>query len=74
MQNLHKPYVGRDVFLDHEIDKEYIKSQIKKAIEVAKMHGSAIAIGHPHSNTIAAISESKSLLKGVELVLVDKLY
>ncbi|MDD5399852.1 MAG: divergent polysaccharide deacetylase family protein [Sulfurimonas sp.] len=74
MKSYKKQYVGRDVFLDHQIDKDYIKSQIKKAIEVAKLHGSAIAIGHPHANTILAIDESKHLFKDVELVLVDKLY
>src|SRR3989339_1189257 len=73
MKSYHKPHVSRDIFLDHEVDKNYIKSQIKKAIEVAKLHGSAIAIGHPHANTIAAILESKPLFKDVELVLVDKL-
>lgn len=66
-------YVGRDVFLDHQMDKSYIVAQIKKAIQIAKKHGSAIAIGHPHANTIAALGESKSLLKEVELVTVDKL-
>ncbi|MGE0739662.1 divergent polysaccharide deacetylase family protein [Sulfurimonas sp.] len=66
-------YMGRDVFLDHQMDKNYIVAQIKKAIQIAKKHGSAIAIGHPHANTIAALGESKSLLKEVELVLVDKL-
>ncbi len=66
-------YIGRDVFLDHQMDKNYIVAQIKKAIQIAKKHGSAIAIGHPHANTIAALGESKSLLKEVELVLVDKL-
>lgn len=74
MKSYKKEYVSRDVFLDHKVDKSYIKLQIKKAIEVAKKHGSAIAIGHPHENTIAAISESKHLFKDIELVLVDKLY
>lgn len=66
-------YIGRDVFLDHKMDKAYILSQIKKAIEVAKKHGSAIAIGHPHVNTIAAINESKKLFADVDLVFVNKL-
>jgi polysaccharide deacetylase 2 family uncharacterized protein YibQ len=74
MKSRNKIYMGRDIFLDHEVEKNYIKSQIKKAIEVAKLHGNAIAIGHPHANTMAAISESRSLFKDVELVLVDKLY
>lgn len=66
-------YIGRDVFLDHQMDKPYILSQIKKAIEIAKIHGSAIAIGHPHANTILAINESKKLFADVELVLVEGL-
>lgn len=74
MKNSAKQYVGRDIFLDHKVDKDYIKAQIKKSILVARTHGSAIAIGHPHANTILAISESKELFKDVELVLVDRLY
>lgn len=74
MDSYGKKYVGRDIFLDHQADKEYVKSQIKKAVEMAKLHGNAIAIGHPHENTILAISESKALLKDVELVFIDKFY
>lgn len=74
MKNYGNKYVARDVFLDHEHNKEYIKEQIKKAIEIAKLHGSAIAIGHPQANTILAINESKELFKSVDLVLIDKLY
>jgi len=47
---------------------------IKKAIKIAKLHGTAIAIGHPHANTILALSESKDLFKDVDLVLINKLY
>lgn len=74
MKHYKKKYVSRDIFLDHEFDKNYVKGQIKKAVEFAKEHGSAIAIGHPHSNTILAINESKKLFDEVELVLVDRLY
>ena len=74
MQNYGLEYVARDVFLDHEADKEYIKNQIKTAVKLAKSHGSAIAIGHPHANTILALRESKQLLKEVDLVYVNKLY
>lgn len=74
MKKHGKKYVGRDVFLDHEQSKEYVKSQIKKAIEIAKDHGSAVAIGHPHINTLQAIKESRAILGSVELVYVDRLY
>ena len=74
MKNYGKKYMARDVFLDHESDKKYIKSQIKKAIKIAKLHGTAIAIGHPHVNTILALNESKKLFKDVDLVLINRLY
>ena len=74
MSNYGLKYVGRDVFLDHHSDKAYVKGQIKQAIKIAKKHGSAIAIGHPHKNTLLAIKESKSILKEIELVLVDRIY
>jgi len=74
MKNYGLKYIGRDVFLDHHTEKAYVKSQIKKAIKIAKEHGNAIAIGHPHKNTLLAIDESKSLFKDVELVLVNRIY
>ncbi len=73
LKNFGLNYVARDVFLDHHNDKPYIKEQIKKAIRVAKKHGTAIAIGHPHANTILALSESKKFLKEVELVYINRL-
>ena len=74
MKNFGLKYVARDVFLDHHMDKPYVKKQIKQAIKIAKKYGSAVAIGHPHTNTIMAIHESKKLFKDVELVLVNRLY
>jgi len=74
MKNFGLKYVGRDVFLDHHMDKPYIKTQIKKAIKIAKNEGTAIAIGHPHANTILALHESKKLLKDVDLVLINRIY
>jgi len=73
MQNYGLKYVSRDVFLDHHMDKAYVKEQIKKAIAVAKKHGTAIAIGHPHKNTLQALYESKKLLKQVDLVYINRL-
>jgi polysaccharide deacetylase 2 family uncharacterized protein YibQ len=73
-KNFGLPYVARDVFLDHHQEKAYVLKQIRQAIKVAKSHGSAIAIGHPHKNTLQALAESKELLqKEVELVLVKDL-
>lgn len=74
LKNFGLKYVARDIFLDHHMDKPYILKQIKKAIAVAKAHGSAIVIGHPHKNTLQALYESKKLLKAVDLVQINKIY
>ncbi len=73
LKNFGLKYVARDVFLDHHMDKPYVLKQIKQAIEVAKKHGTAIAIGHPHKNTLQALYESKKLLKDVDLVFINRL-
>jgi len=73
MKNFGLKYVARDIFLDHRNDKKYIISQIKKVIEIAKKHGTAIAIGHPHKTTLMALYESKHLFKDVDLVYVNRL-
>ena len=66
------PYVARDVFLDHDPDVDAVKKQIKRAIAIARKHGSAIAIGHPHKKTLQALRESKGLFSDVELVRIDR--
>ena len=66
-------YIARDVFLDDNINVEYIKKQIREAVKIAKIRGYAIAIGHPHEKTLEALHESKDLLSQVELVQVNKL-
>ena len=73
LKNFGLSYVARDVFLDHDMDKKSVIEQIKRAIKIAKNHGTAIAIGHPHKNTIAALRESKNLFKDVDLVYINRL-
>lgn len=45
-KELGVPTAKRDVFLDSTQNKEKIKENLKKAINIAKEKGSAIAIGH----------------------------
>lgn len=71
MESLHRPYIGRDVFLDHDPDVASVKKQIRKAVAIAKKYGSAIAIGHPHKKTLQALSESRGLLETVQLVDIE---
>jgi polysaccharide deacetylase 2 family uncharacterized protein YibQ len=48
-------HVMRDVFLDDEMDEAAVLKQLAYAEKVATSKGQAIAIGHPHPATIAAI-------------------
>lgn len=67
--------IGRDVFLDNEQDKEYIKGQLRELIVIAKRRGRAVAIGHPHAETLAALEEMMAEFKseGIEVVRVGDL-
>jgi polysaccharide deacetylase 2 family uncharacterized protein YibQ len=47
--------IGRSVFLDNERDVNYILGQLSETVEIARKTGSAIAIGHPYPETIAAL-------------------
>lgn len=67
------PYIARNVFLDNEQNFDYIQGQLKKAIDIAKKRGFAIAICHPHSATIDTLKKSKHLLDGLELVYLNQL-
>jgi len=73
MQELHRPYIARNIFLDNKQDVAYIKRQIQKAVALARKKGLAIAIGHPHPATIKALRESKEILKKVDLIYIDQL-
>lgn len=63
----------RNVFLDNEQDEQYVVSQLKKAIALAKKYGKSVAIGHPHKTTIEALKNSKELLSQVKVVYIDNL-
>ena len=62
-------------FLDDVQNPETIKRQLQLAIQAAKRKGEAIAIGHPHSATLAALREGLPQAKkdGVQLVVVSEL-
>ena len=68
-----KRYIARDVFLDHKMDIDYVKHQIIEAVRTAKTKGYAVAIGHPHKNTLEALRESKDILKQVDLVQINQI-
>jgi len=47
----------RNVFLDNIRDREKIKVQLRKLLDIAERQGSAIAIGHPYPETLQALKE-----------------
>jgi len=67
-------YVSRDIFIDNKHTVKYIHKQLKKAVDIAKKKGYAVAIGHPHKVTMQALATANTILKDVELVYIDNLY
>ncbi|MGP1449700.1 MAG: divergent polysaccharide deacetylase family protein [Wolinella sp.] len=66
--------LSRDIFLDNQRSIPYIKKQLAEAIRIAKKRGYAIAIGHPHDETLRALRESNALFSDVELVYINELW
>jgi len=66
---------SRKVFLDDSVDRDAIDAQINLAVRDAGRDGSAIAIGHPHPATIAALAKSAPSFEaqGVRLVFASDL-
>lgn len=67
------PAAERQVFLDGEPAAEAIEGQFQRLLGFARLHGSAIAIGHPHPETLAALEREvpKAKAEGYEFVPVS---
>lgn len=67
------PHAARDVFLDDDQAPAAIARQLAQVEQVARRHGSAIAIGHPHDTTLGALKGWLPALgeKGLALVPVS---
>jgi polysaccharide deacetylase 2 family uncharacterized protein YibQ len=66
----------RDVFLDNESDnEEYIYGQLEELTRMAKEHGWAIGIGHPHPATISALRTwiTEAEKQGITIVPLSRL-
>jgi uncharacterized protein len=66
---------SRKVFLDDTATRDAVLSQLDLATRDAMRNGSAIAIGHPHPATIAALSQGVPKLEaqGIRLVFASDL-
>jgi polysaccharide deacetylase 2 family uncharacterized protein YibQ len=49
------PYAVRDVFLDNEATVPAVRAQLAEVEAIARRHGFAIAIGHPHDATLQVL-------------------
>lgn len=69
------PALERDIFIDAEVNVDFIRRQVRKLIEAARIHGTAVGIGHPHPETLAVLRELRDelLASGVTLVPVSTL-
>src|SRR6516164_323499 len=64
------PHAARDVFLDDDPTPAAIAKELARVEQLARKHGSAIAIGHPHDATIAALRAWLPLVGEKRLALV----
>ena len=69
------PSAERHVFLDREIDPRLVTYQFRRLLELARVQGSAIAIGHPHPVTLEVLAQEipRAVELGYELVPVSYL-
>jgi len=67
---MHVPAAERNVFLDDVPTAAGVARQIAVLEQVARKHGSAIGIGHPHPATLAAVAQwlPKAASRGVAVV------
>ncbi len=66
----HIPSVKRDVFLDDDLHPAAIRAQFMRLVGIAEKQGSAVAIGHPHPQTLAVLEEMIPQLSGLGIRLV----
>lgn len=74
-RELGVPAAERQVFLDGDPTPGAIEAQFQRLLALARAHGSAIAIGHPHPETLAALEREvpKARAEGYEFVPVSYL-
>lgn len=64
------PAAGRNIFLDDDEEPAAVRRQVLHAERLAREQGACIAIGHPHSATLAVLAEMLPEIeaRGVRLV------
>jgi polysaccharide deacetylase 2 family uncharacterized protein YibQ len=54
-QSMSLPHAARDVFLDNDPALAAVEARLAELEAIARRQGHAVAIGHPHDGTIAAL-------------------
>ncbi len=68
------PCVKRDVFIDNDLNPEYIKGQIRLGMKIARRKGYAVLIGHDRTSTLdTLLIMEPELLENVKVVFVSTL-
>jgi polysaccharide deacetylase 2 family uncharacterized protein YibQ len=69
------PSIDRNVFLDNELDEAAIAFQFDRLLRLARRQGTALAIGHPHRETLALLEREIPKLRqqGLQLLPVSQL-
>jgi polysaccharide deacetylase 2 family uncharacterized protein YibQ len=62
-RDLEIPAAERQVFLDPDPRAEAVRYQFRRLLEVALERGAAIAIGHPHAETLRVLEEEIPLAR-----------
>ena len=68
------PTLYRQVFLDNQLTSDYIQGQFQQLIGDAQKNQTAIAIAHPHPETIAALTKLLPTLVDNDIELVPLSY
>jgi len=69
------PAAERQVFLDDDPKPEAVAAEFQRLLELARAHGAAIAIGHPHPGTLATLAAEvpHAQAQGYRFVVVSAL-
>jgi polysaccharide deacetylase 2 family uncharacterized protein YibQ len=73
--SLGVPAAERQVFLDDDPHPDAVAGQFQRLLDLSRTRGEAIAIGHPHANTLATLAAEvpRARAQGFRFVLVSDL-
>jgi len=60
----------RDIFLDDNPSADAVRSQISRLVKIAKLRGTALAIGHPREATLKSLQEAAGYFREQRIEIV----